>query len=81
MDASRSKIPCPVNSLVIWNTLLIPANFVQVSKEYKKEILVQFFWESSFEQKETFFKSCLKPDRQLLNLPFPIDYNMFNEET
>ena len=80
MDASRSKILCLVNSLVIQNTLLIPANFSQMSKEYKQDNLVQFFWESSVEQKETFFKTCSKPDSQLLNHHFPIDYNLFNEE-
>ena len=79
MDASRSKILCPVSSLFIRNTLFVPANFVQVFKEYKEEILVQFFRESTVEQKETFLESCSKLDSQLLNHPFPIDYNMFNE--
>ena len=79
MDASRSKILYPLSSLVIQNTLSIPANFVQVFKEYKEEILVQFFWESTVEQKETSLKACSKPYSQFLNHPFPIDYNMFNE--
>ena len=51
MDASRSKILCLVSSLVIQNTLSIPSIFFQVSKEYKEEILVQFFRESTVEQK------------------------------
>ena len=33
MDASRSKIFCLINSLVIQNTLLIPTDFSQTSKE------------------------------------------------
>ena len=37
VDASRSKILCPLNSLAICNTLLIPANLVQMLKEYKDE--------------------------------------------
>ena len=61
--------------------MLIQDNFSQTSKEYKEENLVHFFWDSSVEQKETFLKTCSKPEIQLLNNPFPIDYNMFNEET
>ena len=81
MDISRSQILCPVNSLVIQNTLLIPIDFVQMSKEYKEEKLVQIFQEPLVEQKETFLKTCSKPDSQLLNHHLPIDYNLFNEET
>ena len=61
--------------------LLIPVDFSKTSKEYKEENLVQFFREFPVKQKETFLKSCSKPDSQLLNQPFPIDYNLFNEET
>ena len=43
MDAYRYKILFLVNSLFILNTLLIPVDFVQMSKEYKEENLVQFF--------------------------------------
>ena len=46
MDASRSKILRPVNSLVIWKIMLIPTDFSQMSKEYKEEDLLQFFQES-----------------------------------
>ena len=81
MDASRSKILCLVNSLVIWNTLSILTDFVQVFEEYKEYILVQFFLASTVENKETFLKACSKPDSQMLNHPFPIDYNTFNGET
>ena len=51
MDASRSKILCLMCSLVIQNTLYVLVDFFQDSKEYKEENLVQFFRESSFEQK------------------------------
>ena len=43
MAAYSSKILCPVNSLVIQNTLLIPVDFSQISKEYKEGNLFQFF--------------------------------------
>ena len=51
MDASRFKIFCLVNSLVIQNNLLIPTDFSQMSKEYKEENLVHIFRESPVEQK------------------------------
>ena len=72
MDASRSNIVCPMSSLIIQNTPSLPFDFIQVSKEYKEEILVQFFLEFIVEKKETFFKACSKPGSWLLNLPFPI---------
>ena len=81
MDAYRSKILFPITSLVIRDTLLIPVDFSQISKEYKEENLAHFFLESLVEQKENFLKAYSKPDSQLLNHPFPIDYNLFNEET
>ena len=81
MDTPRSNMMCPISSLVIRYTLLIPTIFSRMSKEYKEENLVQFFQESLVEQKETFLKACSKLYSQLLNHPFPIDYNLFNEET
>ena len=43
--------------------------------------ILHFFQESSNEQKDAFLKSCLKPESQLLNPPFLIDFGLFNEET
>ena len=74
------KFMCPISSLVIRNTLSVSTNFSLVSKEYKEENLIQFFRESRVERNETFLKTCSKPKSQLLNDPFPIDYDMFNEE-
>ena len=59
MDASRSKILCPLNSLFIQNNLLILANFSQISKGYKEENAVQFLRESLVE-KINFPQSLLK---------------------
>ena len=33
------------------------------------------------EKKETFFKTCFKPDAQLKNYPYTVDAKEFNEET
>ena len=81
MDASRSKILCPIKSLVIQNTLLILVDFSQTSKEYKEDNLLQVFQESSVEQKETLLKTFSKPEIQFLNKHVLIYYNLVNEET
>ena len=81
MDTTSSKILCLVNPLVIRNTLLVPTKFINNSKEYNEESKVQYFRESTVEKKQYFFKICFKPDVQLYNQPFPVDANLFNEET
>ena len=43
MDVSRSKLLCPINSLTIRNTLLIPYEFTQMSNEYNEEDILRFF--------------------------------------
>ena len=72
---------CPINSINIRNTFLILSEFTQMSNEYNEEDILRFFQESSTEQKEAFLKACLKPGIQLSNPLFPIDFDMFNEET
>ena len=81
MDASRSRILCPINSLNIWSSLSIPYEFIQLSIEYNEGEILRFFQESSYEQKYTFLKACLKPESQFSNPPFLIDFDLFNEET
>ena len=81
MDASRSRILCPINSLNIRSSLSIPSEFIQLSNEYNEGEILHFFQESSDEQKDAFIKACLKPEIQLSNPPFPIDFILFNEET
>ena len=81
MDKTKSKILCLVSPLFIRNTLSFLVDFNQNSKEYNEESIVQYFRESTVEQKQDFFKICFKPDIQLQNQPFPIDANIFNKET
>ena len=81
MDASRSRIMCPINSLNIRSSLSIPFEFIQLSSEYNEGEILRFFQESSDEQKDTFLETCLKPESQLSNPPFPIDFDMVKEET
>ena len=55
--------------------------FIQKSKEYSEEGIVQCFRESTMEKREVFFISCFNPDTHLKYYAFPIDANEFNEET
>ena len=52
-----------------------------MSSEYNEEDILRFFQRSSAEQKEAFLKTCLNPEIQFSNPLFPIDFDMFNEET
>ena len=81
MDMSRSRMLHPINSLNIWNTLLIPSDFTQMSNEYNEEYILLFFQESLGERKEFFLKTHLNLESQLSNPLFPIYFDMFNEET
>ena len=79
MDATKSKILCPISPLVIKNTSSFPIEFTQVFKEFNEESIIQYFRESTIEQKQDLFNICFKPDIQLQNHPFPIDSSLFNE--
>ena len=46
-----------------------------------KENVIHFFQESIAKSKESFLKSCLKPDSEFIGLSYPIDLVLFNEET
>ena len=52
-----------------------------MSSEYNQGDILWLFQRSSVEQKETFLKTCLKPEIQLSEPLFPIDFDLFNEET
>ena len=52
-----------------------------MSKDFNEESIVQFFRESTIEQKQVFSKTCFKPDVLLQNQPFPVDSILFNDET
>ena len=79
MDTSMSRMMCPINSLNIRNTLLIPSKFTHMSSEYNEEDILHFFQGSSNEQKYIFLKACLKPESHISDPPFPIDFDLFND--
>ena len=81
MDTTSSKILCPISPLVVRNTFSVPVEISLKSREYNKESIVQYFRESIIEKKHDFFKSCFKPNVELQIQPFPIDANLFDEET
>ena len=80
MDRIKSKILCPIDAPTIRKSLVVPHEFVQLSQEYKEDIIIQFFHESAVEIKEAFIKSCSKLDGEILSLSYPIDLDLFNEE-
>ena len=81
MDVSRYRLMCPINSLKIQNTLLIPSEFTQMSSEYNEADILHSFQGASNKQKDIFLPTCLKPKIQLSEPSFPIDFDLFNEET
>ena len=81
MDVTSCKISCPVNSLVIRKTLLVPDEFTLKSKDYNEESIVKCLGDSAVEKKQEFFKKCFKLDDELLDQPFLVDATLFNEET
>ena len=80
MDRLNSKVLCLIDAPAIHKALAVPREFVQLSQEYKEEIIIQFFHESAVEIKESFMKSCSKLDGEILSLSYPIDLDLFNEE-
>ena len=81
MNKTKSRILFHVHDSVIRKALSVPDDFVQSSQEYKEENVIHFFQESTTESKESFLKSCLKPDSEVIGLSYPIDLVLFNEET
>ena len=81
MDRLKSKILCPIDAPTIRKALAVPHEFVQLSQEYKEEVIIQFFHESAVEIKEGFMKSCSKTDGEILSLSYPIDLDLFIEES
>ena len=81
MDTTKSKVLFPITPLVFRKTLSVPEDFSLKSQDYVEESIVQCFREYFVEKKQDFFKKWFKPDVNLLYQPFPIDSNLFNEET
>ena len=81
MNKSKSKILCLVQASVIHKTLDVPDVFIHISQHYREEDIIRYFRESTDESKETFLKTCSKPDGEPIDLSYPIDLSQFNEET
>ena len=81
MNKSKSKILYHVQAPIICKSLHVPDEFVHTSQEYKEESIIQFFRESTIENKKAFMNSCSKLDAEVISLYYPIDLSLFNEET
>ena len=81
MDIDKSKILCPVNSLVFQDTFFVPTTFTQLSQEFSEEILIQTFREATEKYNQTFFNTCFKLDVSLQNQDFLVNSSLFTDET
>ena len=81
MDVAKSKILCPISLLVVHDSFVVPSTFTQVCEDFSEENLIQLLCEAPTEQKQSLFTTCFKPDVSLQNQEFPIDTNMFNDES
>ena len=81
MNRSKSKILCSVQVHVIRKNLHILDEFSHISQKYRKEGIIQFFRESTIENRDAFLKSCSKPNAEVISISYPIYLNQFNEET
>ena len=81
MDKPKYRILFPIHASIIHKTLSVPDDFVHLFQMYKEENIIQFFQKSADESKETFLKSCLNPDSEVISLSYPVDLVFFNEET
>ena len=73
MNKSKSKILCSFQASVIQKSLDIPDEFIHISQNYREEDIIRCFRESTDESKETFLKTCSKPDGGPIDLSYPID--------
>ena len=76
MYVTSSKILCPVNSLVIIKSLLVPDEFTLKYKDYNEESIIQCFSESVVEKKKEFLQKCFTLDVDLLEQPFLVDASL-----
>ena len=81
MDATKSKILCLASPLVVRDSFVVPSTFTQVYEYFSEEIFVQSFCEATIEKKWSFFTTYFKPDVSIQNQAFPVDTNLFNDET
>ena len=81
MDVSNTKIHCPVNTLVVQYSLVVPPSFTLHREEFVEEDLIQQFRHASIEEKQPFFFKWFRTNVSLTNQLFPLDISLFNEES
>ena len=81
MDLAKTNITRHVNALVIRYSLTVPPSFTLIQEDFNDEDLIQSFRHATLEQKQPFFSKCFRSNVSLANQAFPLDVNLFNEET
>ena len=81
MDPAKTKIPFPVNSLVIRDSLEVPPSFTLKQEEFVEEYSIQQFRHADVKQNQFFYSKCFEIDVSIADQPFPLDVSLFNEES
>ena len=81
MDSNQSKILCPINSLVVRDTLEVSQSFAQNLEYFMEESVIELYRHATIEEKQAFMSESLKLDISVENEPFPLDIDLFNEES
>ena len=81
MNRYKSKILFLVQDHVVYKTLHVPDEFVQISLKYREDNIIHLFRESTIENTEYFLRACSKPNGEVISPSYPIDLSHFNEET
>ena len=81
MDSNRSKILFPINALVVRDSLELPQLFTQNLDYFAEESLIEQFKHAIIEDKRIFYSKIINPDISIETKHFPIDINLFNEES
>ena len=81
MESNQSKILCPINSLVVRDSLEVQSSFSQNLQDFMEESVIELYKHSFAKVKQVFLLKILKPNASIENQRFPLDIDLFNEES
>ena len=80
MESTRSRIPCPINFLVIKDSIESPPLFILKKEYFVEKNLIEQFRHVVVKEKHKFYSKGLKTDVSIADESFPLDISLFNEE-
>ena len=81
MDSNHSKILFPINSIFIRDALEVTQSFTQNLEYFIEENVIELYIHVAVEEKQAFLSKRIKPKISIENVPFPLDIDLFNEES